>query len=291
MSESSRVITPSSLRDWPLPGPGGSKYGRGHALVVGGAARTPGGALLAGVAVLRAGAGYLQLAVAESVAPALGVAVPEAGVLGLPEAAGGSVGGDAAEHLESALTTADVVLIGPGLDEPENTAQLMAGIVSRLRDDTRVVLDAYALGVLPGQPEVVDALRGRVVLTPNTEEVGRLLDRDSDDVSDDVAAAAAEIADRYDAVVCAKGNVVSPGGDRWESSTGHSGLGTSGSGDVMAGVVTGLLARGADLDQAACWGTHLHATAGDRLAARLGPLGFLARDVLDELPLVLTELS
>ena len=291
MSESPSVITPSALRQWSLPGPGGSKYGRGHALVVGGAARTPGGALLAGVGVLRAGAGYLQLAVAESVAPALGVAVPEAGVIGLPEAAGGSVRGDAAEQLESALSTADVVLIGPGLDEPENSAELMAGIVARLRDDTRVVLDAYALGVLPGQPEAVDALRGRVVLTPNTEEVGRLLDRDSESVSDDVAGAAAEIAERYGAVVCAKGNVLSPGGDRWESSTGHSGLGTSGSGDVMAGVVTGLLARGASLDQAACWGVHLHATAGDRLAARLGPLGFLARDLLDELPLVLTELS
>ena len=291
MSDSAAVITPSTLRAWQLPGPGGSKYGRGHALVVGGAARTPGGALLAGVAVLRAGAGYLQLAVAESVAPALGVAVPEAGVLGLPEADGGSVRGDAAEHLESALSTADVVLVGPGLDEPENSAELLAGIVSRLRDDTRVVLDAYALGVLPGQPEAAEALHGRVVLTPNSEEVGRLLDRDSEAVSDDIVGAALEIAERYGAVVCAHGNVASPDGDRWEGSTGHSGLGTSGSGDVMAGVVTGLLARGADLAQAACWGSHLHASAGDRLAARLGPLGFLARDLLDELPLVLTELS
>ena len=291
MSEPASVITPSSLRAWPLPGPGGSKHGRGHALVVGGAARTPGGALLAGVAVLRAGAGYLQLAVAESVAPALGVAVPEGGVLGLPEATGGSVRGDAAEHLESALSTADVVLIGPGLDEPENTAELLAGIVGQLRDDTRVVLDAYALGVLPGQAEVVESLRGRVLLTPNTEEVGRLLGRDAEAMSDDVTGAALEIADRYGAVVCAHGNVASPDGSRWAGSTGHSGLGTSGSGDVMAGVVTGLLARGAELEQAACWGSHLHATAGDRLAARLGPLGFLARDLLDELPLVLTELS
>ena len=70
---------------------------------------------------------------------------------------------------------------------------------------------------------------------------------------------------------------------------GHPGLGTSGSGDVLAGAITGLLARGASADQAACWGTFLHAVAGDRLAARVGRLGFLARELVDQLPIVLTE--
>ena len=70
---------------------------------------------------------------------------------------------------------------------------------------------------------------------------------------------------------------------------GHAGLGTSGSGDVLAGAIAGLLARGADLAQAACWATFLHAVAGDRLAARVGRLGFLARELVDQLPIVLTE--
>ena len=286
MPEPASIVTPSSLRDWPLPGAGDSKYGRGKAVVVGGAARTPGGALLAGVAVLRVGAGYLQMAVAETVAPALGVAVPEAGVIGLAEAEGGSVGGHSAERLRQPLSSSHVVLVGPGLDEPENSADLLRALVPMLADDTRVVLDAYALGVLPGLDDVGEALHGRLVLTPNTEETERLLGREVDDVGD----AAAEIAERYGAVVSAHGCIASPGGGRWETPSGHSGLGTSGSGDVMAGAVTGLVARGADLDQAACWGTYLHATAGDRLAARTGPLGFLARDLLDELPLVLAEL-
>lgn len=80
-------------------------------------------------------------------------------------------------------------------------------------------------------------------------------------------------------------------GRQWLVSTGHVGLASSGSGDVLAGAVTGLLARGAGPGQAACWGTHLHASAGDRLAARVGPLGFLARELLDELPLELVQLD
>ena len=85
--------------------------------------------------------------------------------------------------------------------------------------------------------------------------------------------------------------IVTPAGDRWLVPAGHSGLGTSGSGDVLAGALVGLLARGVEPAQAACWATYLHAAAGDRLAARVGSLGFLARELLDQLPLVLTELQ
>lgn len=174
-----------------------------------------------------------------------------------------------------------------GLDDAEETAALLRSLLPLLDDQTTVVLDAYALGVLPGLDEVQGALTGRLVLTPNTEETSRLLGREPDDPSE----AAAEIAHRYGAVVTASGHLAAPDGRRWEKSTGHTGLGTSGSGDVLVGAIAGLLARGAELAQAACWGTHLRATCGDRLAARVGPLGFLARDLLNELPLVLVELS
>ncbi len=280
------VVTPSLLRQWPLPDPGSSKYGRGQVLVVGGAARTPGSVLLAGEAALRVGGGHLQLAVAESAAAALAVAVPEAGVIPLAQTATGSVRGSAADRLSDAAA-ADVVLVGPGLDDAEQAADLLRTVVPLLADEAVVVLDAYALGVLPGLDDVQSALRGRLVLTPNSEEARRLLG----DVPDDAARGAARAAERYGAVVSTSGYVAAPGGRCWQVSTGHTGLGTSGSGDVLAGTVTGLLARGADLDQAACWGTHLHAASGDRLAARQGPLGFLARDLLGELPLLLVELS
>jgi hydroxyethylthiazole kinase-like uncharacterized protein yjeF len=236
--------------------------------------------MLAGLGALRVGAGVLMLAVAESVAAQVAVAVPESGVTGLPESPDGSVLGSAAAVLAGRLERADAVLVGPGLDDPDEAAALLGGLGDL---SAPVVLDAYALGAVRE-----GAFAGSLVLTPNVNEGARLLGKDPDELSD-VAAAAQEIARRYGAVVSLH-NVVAAEASMWTVPSGHAGLGTSGSGDVLAGAVLGLLGRGADLDQAACWGTYLHAVAGDRLAARIGRLGFLAREVLDELPLVLSEL-
>ncbi len=113
------VVTPALLRDWRLPEAAGSKHSRGQVLVIGGARTTPGAALLASVAALRVGAGVLTAAVATSVAVPLAVAVPEMGVVELPETAEGSLRGDGADQLEALLDSADAVLLGPGLDNPE----------------------------------------------------------------------------------------------------------------------------------------------------------------------------
>jgi ADP-dependent NAD(P)H-hydrate dehydratase len=282
-----RDLTPALLRGWPLPEAGDSKYSRGQVLVVGGAARTPGAALLAGLAALRVGAGHLTLAVAESAAVPMAVATPEAGVIGLPQDGRGSVLGDDLSAVADDLGSADVVVLGPGLDEPESTADLVRGAVPLLSDDALLVLDAYALGVLPGLTDVVGPLAGRLVLTPNGSEAGRLLGRDVDDLEADVR----EIARTYGAVVSCQTVVADPDGRCWRTGVGQVGLATSGSGDVLAGAVAGLLARGTDPAQAVCWASHTHAAAGDRLAASVGRLGFLAGELLAELPRVLVELG
>lgn len=266
---------------------GDSKYSRGQVLVVGGAARTPGAALLAGLAALRVGAGHLTLAVAESAAVPMAVSTPEAGVVGLPQDAHGSVLGDDLSVISDELGSSDVVVLGPGLDEPEGTAELVRRAVPMLSDDALLVLDAYALGVLPGMPEVVAPLAGRLVLTPNSSEAGRLLGRDLDDLEDDVR----EIARTYGAVVSCQTVIADPEGRCWRTGVGQIGLATSGSGDVLAGAVAGILARGTDPAQAVCWASHTHAAAGDRLAASVGHLGFLASELLAELPRVLVELG
>ncbi|SDU90370.1 yjeF C-terminal region, hydroxyethylthiazole kinase-related [Microlunatus sagamiharensis] len=282
-----RDLTPSLLRGWALPDVGDSKYSRGQVLVVGGAARTPGAAQLAGLAALRVGAGHLTLAVAEQAAVPMAVATPEAGVYGLPQNPQGSVTGEGAALLEDQLGSADVVVLGPGLDDPELTADLVRAAVPLLSDDAWLVLDAYALGVLPGMREVVEPLAGRLVLTPNSSEGGRLLGRDLDDLEADVR----EIARTYGAVVSCQTLVADPDGRCWRTGAGQVGLATSGSGDVLAGAVAGLLARGTEPAQAVCWASHVHAAAGDRLAASVGRLGFLANELLAELPRVLVELG
>jgi hydroxyethylthiazole kinase-like uncharacterized protein yjeF len=243
--------------------------------------------MLAGLAALRAGAGRLTLATAESAAVPMAVAVPESGVLGLPENQAGSVRGDGAAALANDAGRATVLVAGPGLDDAGETAALLAGLAPLLGARTAVVLDAYALGVLPGLEDTWRQWAGRLILTPNPAEAARLLEQDEVHMPEAVPA----IARRYQAVVTGQGTIAEPGGRVWEVAAGNPGLGTSGSGDVLAGAVGGLLARGADPAQAACWATYLHAAAADRLAAAAGPLGFLARELLDGMPPVLAELS
>jgi len=301
---SATLVTPSLLREWPLPAPGADKYSRGSVLVVGGARATPGAALLAGTSALRAGAGKLTLAVAESVAVQLGVALPECGAIGLPETAEGSVKAEL-DRIASYLDRADTLLVGPGLDDPDLAGELLRALLEREpggadakgdaggKGGAAVVLDAYALGALVPLEDQLEPWRGRLILTPNPKEAGILLGRDVDHLEKDLA----EISARFDAVVSCQGLITQPPGldpgepELWKITTGYGGLGTSGSGDVLAGAIAGLRARGTSSAQAACWGTHLHAAAADRLASRLGPLGFLARELADELPALMLELG
>ncbi len=278
-----RTITPGLLRDWPLPTGTTDKKERGTVLIVGGSRSTPGAVLLAGIAALRAGAGRLQLAVTDSTAAALSIAVPEAAVVGLPETGSGSVAGDVPKRLLDLAAEADAVAIGPGLDDIDETATLLNAVLDVLSPDAGVVLDAYALGALSRQPDLLDGRRLRAVLTPNVAEAGYLLGRpDSVGSGDDLATVATAVADRCSAVVTVYGTVADPSGRIWSEESGDAGLGTSGSGDVLAGVIAGLLARGAEPAQAACWGTWAHAVSGQRLAPRHGRTGFLARELLDE---------
>ncbi len=277
-----REVTRATLTRWPLPDGGDSKYSRGQVLVVGGAARSPGAAMLAGLAALRVGAGRLTLAVGDSVATAVGVAVPECGVVPLRERRGHVRGSSIAQAADD-LAGADAVLVGPGLDDVDETAALVEALGGLLGDDATLVLDAFALGALATSPGLRDALPHRVVLTPNRDEAELLLGHP---LGDDSAAAVAELADRYRATVTCYGDVAGDG-ESWTVEHGGSGLGTSGSCDVLAGAIAGFAARGVDPLGAAAWGTYAHAVAGDRLSASIAPLGYLARDLLPELTRVI----
>lgn len=267
-----------------LPEPASSKQERGDVLVIGGAAKTPGAVALTGIAALRVGAGRLTVAVAETVAAPLAVAFPEAGVIGLPQNRAGSVTAGAAKALEGQLDV-DCVVVGPGLDDADEALELLQRLIPLVGDGTRVLLDAYALGALAKDAEVGRPLEGRLLLTPNSTEAAILLGRDPGETTDDLA----EVADRYGAVVSGASIVAEPGGRLRRIEAGNPGLATSGSGDVLAGAIAGLVGRGAEAGDAACWATWLHATAGDRLAARIGPVGFLARELADELPRLLAK--
>jgi hydroxyethylthiazole kinase-like uncharacterized protein yjeF len=277
MSNQSETITPSVLRAWGLPDPGESKKSRGRIMVVGGSRRTPGAVVLAGEAALRVGAGRLGVVVPKSVDAQLGAVIPEAAVFALPD--------DSAEPLSDVVRdeigSADAVLVGPGFDDPDETRATLARVAEC--EPKTLVLDAYALGILPDLDR--GTLPDRLILNPNTEETAILLGRD---LGDDRIADLGDVAERYDAVVNCYGDIVDAGGDSWRIAAGGPGLGTSGSGDVLAGAIAGMAARGLEPAAAAAWGAWVHARAGDRLTRRMG-LGFLARDIAAEMPFALHE--
>lgn len=289
------VVTSSLLRDWPLPRPGQGKEQRGRTLFVGGSSRTPGAVLLAAEAALRCGAGKLQVATTASTAPAMGVALPEALVLPLPENAEGGIdpaAGAEGSDLSELAAGAHAVSLGVGTVGEGPVSDLLAALVPRL--ERTVVLDAMGLAPVTRDVTFLHHLDGRAVLTPNLPELAIVLDLDEEEVGRDVPAAALELARRSRCAVAAGGGeswVAAPDGRLFQDTSGGSGLGVSGSGDVLAGIVTGLCARGADPVQAAVWAVHLHGRAGDRLASDVGRLGFLARELPAELPRVLAEIE
>jgi ADP-dependent NAD(P)H-hydrate dehydratase len=248
----------TAVADLALPRHDGdaSKGDRGTVLVVAGGAETPGAALLAGVAALRVGAGKLQLATDRLVLASLAIAVPEALVVAFDDVA-------------LLVPEADAVLIGPGLRPGPATDALVDVVLDGAKG--AVVVDAGALGALGQRGE----LRMPAVATPNADELHLL--------ADDVVAAARRLGC---VVTCrdARTTVASPDGRTWIVDDGCVGLATSGSGDVAAGVIAGLCARGASPEAAAVWGARVHGRAGVLLAERIGPLGFLARELLDVIP-------
>lgn len=286
------VVTSAVLRDWPLPDPGTDKESRGRVLVVGGQVETPGAVLLAAEAALRCGAGKLQVATVEEAAAHLAMAMPEALVRPLPQTPGGDIADQAAERILDLALSCRAVVFGPGMGDPAACVELLDRVVPHL--SCTVVLDAIAHAYVSARADVLAQLPGGCILTPNLDELATTLQVAADELAGDPPRHAMRLAERTGAVVRCGGPqswIAAPDGRLWRDDSGGIGLGVSGSGDVLAGAVAGLAARGADPAQAAVWGSHLHGRAGDRLAADIGPLGYLAREVAEQLPRVLTEIE
>ncbi|TKS53582.1 NAD(P)H-hydrate dehydratase [Luteimonas yindakuii] len=282
-----RRITPALLKAWPLPDPSGgtSKEDRGRVMVIGGSRQIPGAVLLTGIAALRAGAGKLQVATVADAAMSLVMSLPEARVIGRPSDRAGAIrdlDGDATH----CVRTAHSVVVGPGMDRSAATQRVVRAVIANAQGT--IVLDAGALDAL-----ALAAFRRRrsagvaMVLTPHAGEMAALLDTDEDTVMANAETIAREFAQAWNVVLALKGPttwIAAADGRMWVNTAGSVGLGTSGSGDVLAGVIAGLAARGATPEQAAVWGVSLHARAGARLSRRHGQVGFLAREISGEIP-------
>jgi len=281
-------VGPALLRRCPLPEVGaGDKNERGSILVIAGSREVAGAALLTAIAAMRAGAGRLQIATVASAAPQLAFAMPEAMVIGLEESADGGFAASAIDSLAERAGKADAVVAGPGMKGNGDCTRLAEAL---LRDSKKLALDAALLHALPERAEAAKRAEVPPVLLPHAGEMASLLGCDEAEVEADPLAAGRRCAERYGAVTLVKGvesHIVVPDGQAFRYRGGGPGLGISGSGDTLAGIVGGLLARGADPLTALLWGAWCHGEAGRRLGKRIGTLGYLAREIPDEVPRLL----
>ena len=278
------------LRELPLVRADGDadKEVRGRVEIVGGSTSAPGAIRLCGLAALRAGAGKIQLAVPESIATALGIALMEAGVVGLPQSDSGELQGTSPE-LRAVVEQAGAVLIGPGMMNEDAAQEVARFLLSEVIGPVFVV-DAMALTGLGDSTELLQRHEGRVVITPHAGEMAALSGRSKEDVATNAEEIASEIAVRLGCIVVLKGSctyIAQPDGTTHAHSLENAGLATAGSGDVLAGTIAGLAAQGNPALRACIWGVFAHAQAGVQLRSRIGPLGFLASELLAEIPSLL----
>ena len=246
----------------------------------------PGAVRLTAEAALRAGAGKVRIATIAGAALPLGLALPEAAVLALPEQDGQIMPYLPDDTLKAAKGS-DATVFGPGMNETEPAAALLPLIAGASPHDGTLLLDAAAVACAGDHAACLAGHGGRLVLTPHEGEMACLAKLDADTIRHDPVGVATDTAARLSAAVALKGVetiIAAPDGTVLHYAGGGPGLATGGSGDVLAGVIGGLLARGADPLVATAWGVWLHGEAGKTLARDMAPIGFLARELLTPIP-------
>lgn len=287
-----QLLTGEIIAPWFKPRqPTAHKGTYGRVLVVAGSRGMTGAARMTARAALRAGAGLVTLALPQSSQPVATAAIDEAMTRGLPETPEGTLAVDALEPILAASRSADVLITGPGMGTHPETVELVRALLPRLT--IPVVIDADALNALAGVTGLLAKLTIPAVITPHPGEMGRLLDLSAAEVQEDRLDLARAAAKRWNLVTVLKGArtvITTPDGSLYINPTGNPGMATAGSGDVLAGLIAGLLAQGLSPEQAAAAGVYLHGSAGDLAAGRLGQLSTLAGDILEFLPEVIKNI-
>lgn len=261
----------------------GHKGQFGKVLVLAGSAHYTGAAVLTARAALRAGCGLVTLACPESVHQTISSRLLCEISYPLPDEAPGVFSRDAVSEAIDLTDQVNVAAIGPGITT-EQTAMGFARDIGRIAP-LPLVIDADGLNAFAGRAGDLAAARAPRVLTPHPGEAARVLGWSLEQVVGDRATAAVALARTTKSIVLMKGagTLVCDGDRMYRNSTGNDGMATAGSGDVLTGLIAGLLAQGMAPFEAACLGAHLHGLAGDLAAEKLGRYSMLASDILDHL--------
>ncbi|MGC2258640.1 MAG: NAD(P)H-hydrate dehydratase, partial [Candidatus Sulfotelmatobacter sp.] len=281
------VITAHDIA--PLIGPRraeSNKGNYGHVLVVGGSRGKAGAAAMAGIAVLRAGAGLSTVATANSVLGTVAGFHPELMTEPLAETEAGTISMSARERIDELAKGKTVVAIGPGISGNPQTSEMVRELVADLR--VAMVVDADGLNAFDGRTEELNGNGRTLVITPHPGEMARLAGMSIPDVQKDRLGVARKFAREHELIVVLKGHrtlVVRPDGEAWVNTTGNPGMSTGGTGDILTGMVAGMIAQNPkDAFAAAMAAVHLHGLAGDVMRESVGEHSLVATDLLRGLP-------
>ncbi|MFC2013641.1 NAD(P)H-hydrate dehydratase [Chloroflexota bacterium] len=267
----------------------------GRVLVIGGSTNYIGALYLACSGAIRVGAGLVTLAIANSLQPILASKLTEVTYLPLPESRPGTISPEAAKLIQQQFAQYNVIILGCGLGQSQSATSLVRSILFKSRATLpALVIDADGLNILAQIPKWWEYLAMDAILTPHPGEMARLAGMTVEEVQSDRSDIARKAADRWHKTIVLKGAhtvIVAPDGQSMISPTANPGLASAGTGDVLTGVIAGLVAQGLSLFDAATCGVHLHAEAGEMVKDKLGDAGMIATDLLPALPLVIKQLK
>ena len=264
----------------------------GHALVLAGSRGFTGAAKLAVEGAYRSGAGLVTLGLPQPLVPLVAPGLLESMWLALPATGADSFAAAAAAPALAAAANKQAVVLGPGISTHDETLRFVIEFVRQCR--APLVIDADGLNTIAINPGIIALAQEPVVLTPHPGEMARLAGISIEHVQRDRPAAATQLAARQKCIVVLKGHdtvIAGPGGEYAINPTGNAGMASGGTGDVLAGMIGGLMAQGLTPWAAACAGTYVHGLAGDIAAQDLSQRGMIARDVLHAVPRAWREIE
>ncbi|MGR6835251.1 NAD(P)H-hydrate dehydratase [Syntrophomonas erecta] len=280
------LITHDIIRPLLVPrSPESHKGTYGHVLVIGGSLGLTGAVFMASYAALRSGAGLVTAALPESVQPVVEAGLIEVMTTPLAETSQGAIALEALPALENLLGTASVCAIGPGMSRYGEAKAVVRFVLEK--SGIPVVIDADGLNALQDDISVLKDRQVPVILTPHPGEMARLCGKSIEEVQDNRIQIAADFATTWGITLVLKGNktvIATPGGELYINISGNPGMATAGSGDVLCGIITGLIAQGLKPVWAAVAGVYLHGLAGDYAAEAKGQRGLIAGDLIQFLP-------
>jgi ADP-dependent NAD(P)H-hydrate dehydratase / NAD(P)H-hydrate epimerase len=281
------VITARDVGPLIGPRPAESNKGNyGHALVVGGSLGKAGAAAMAGISALRAGAGLSTVATAKSVLGTVAGFHPALMTEPLPETDSGTISSSALDRIAELAKGKSVLAIGPGISRDRQTADLVRALVAQLQ--LPMVVDADGLNAFEGRTNELTGNGRTLVITPHPGEMARLMGCTIADVQKDRLGVARQFARQHELIVVLKGHrtlVVQPDGEAWVNTTGNPGMATGGTGDILTGMVAGMIAQHSKNPFAGVLAAvHLHGLAGDVMREAVGEHSLVATDLLKGLP-------